>query len=133
MFPFPEPSLVCICIEWLRQAFCSLELRVQFFLLVSCADPSLLTVNKEKNQTDQRASLRVDTTETQQTGQSITALIAWKKEEWRKEAADVPTLRSGTSLFSQTNTGTVSRTTSGRLPRDGAERMWVFPSTTMPC
>ena len=33
MFPFPEPSLVCIYIEretvWLRKAFCSLELRVQ--------------------------------------------------------------------------------------------------------
>ena len=24
------------------------------------------------------------------TGQSITALIAWRKEEWRKEAADIP-------------------------------------------
>ena len=44
----------------------SLELRVQFCLLVCCTYPSSSTVNKEKNPTDQRASLRVDTRETQQ-------------------------------------------------------------------
>ena len=38
----------------------SLELRVQFCLVVCCTYPSLSTVNKEKNLTDQRASLRVD-------------------------------------------------------------------------
>ena len=27
------------------------------------------------------------------TGQSITALIAWRKQEWRKEAADIPPSR----------------------------------------
>ena len=42
----------------------SLEWRVQFCLLVCCTHPSLSTVNKEKNLTDQRASLRVDTRET---------------------------------------------------------------------
>ena len=55
----------------------------------------LSTVNKEKNQTDQRASLRVDTSETQQTGQSITALIAWRREEWREESADAPSFEVG--------------------------------------
>ena len=45
--------------------FASLELRVQFRLLVCCTYPSWSTVNKEKNRTDQRASLRVDTRETQ--------------------------------------------------------------------
>ena len=40
--------------------------RVQFCLLVCCTYPTLSTVNKEKNRTDQRASLRVDTRETQQ-------------------------------------------------------------------
>ena len=44
----------------------SLELRVQFCLLVCCTYPSSSTVNKEKNLKDQRASLRVDTRETQQ-------------------------------------------------------------------
>ena len=44
----------------------SLELRVQFCLLVCCTYLSLSTVNKEKNLPDQRASLRVDTRETQQ-------------------------------------------------------------------
>ena len=44
----------------------SLELRVQFCLLVCCTCPSSSTVNKEKNLIDQRASLRVDTRETQQ-------------------------------------------------------------------
>ena len=43
-----------------------LELRVQFCLFVCCKYPSSSTVNKEKNLTDQRASLRVDTRETQQ-------------------------------------------------------------------
>ena len=57
---------LCIYIEWLRKAFCSLELRIQFCLLVCCTYPSLSTVNKEKNLTDQRASLRVDRRETQQ-------------------------------------------------------------------
>ena len=36
------------------------------------------------------------------------------------------------SVFNQTNIGTVSRATLGRLLRDGAERVWAFPSTTMP-
>ena len=36
------------------------------------------------------------------------------------------------SVFNQTNIGTVSRATWGRLLRDGAERVWAFPSATMP-
>ena len=36
------------------------------------------------------------------------------------------------SLFNQTNIGTVSRVTLGRLLRDGAERAWAFPSATTP-
>ena len=36
------------------------------------------------------------------------------------------------SVFNQTNIGTVSRATLGRLLRDGAGRVWAFPSTTMP-
>ena len=35
-------------------------------------------------------------------------------------------------MFNQTNVGTVSRTTLGRLLRDRAKRVWAFPSTTMP-
>ena len=46
----------------------SLELRVQFCLLVSRTYPSSSTVNKEKNLIYQRASLRVDTRETQPGG-----------------------------------------------------------------
>ena len=43
------------------------------------------------------------------------------------------TLRGwGRSVFYQTNIGTVSRATLGRLLRDGAERIWGFPSATMP-
>ena len=49
-----------------NKAFCLLELRIQSCLLVCCTYPSLSTVNKEKNRADQRASLRVDTRETQQ-------------------------------------------------------------------
>ena len=36
------------------------------------------------------------------------------------------------SVFNQANIGTVSRTTLGRLLRDGAERVRAFPSATMP-
>ena len=36
------------------------------------------------------------------------------------------------SVFNQTYMGTVSRVTLGRLLRDGAERVWVFSSATMP-
>ena len=36
------------------------------------------------------------------------------------------------SAFNQTNTDTVSRAALGRLLRDGAERVWAFPSSTMP-
>ena len=36
------------------------------------------------------------------------------------------------SVFNQTNIGTVSRATLGRLLRDEAERVWAFPSATMP-
>ena len=36
------------------------------------------------------------------------------------------------SVFNQTNIDTVSRATLGRLLRDGAERVWAFPSATMP-
>ena len=36
------------------------------------------------------------------------------------------------SVFNQTNIGTVSRATLGRLLRDGAERLRAFPSATMP-
>ena len=36
------------------------------------------------------------------------------------------------SVFNQTNIGTVSSETLGRLLRDGAERVWAFSSATMP-
>ena len=36
------------------------------------------------------------------------------------------------SVFNQTNIGTVSRATLGRLLREGVERFWAFPSSTMP-
>ena len=36
------------------------------------------------------------------------------------------------SVFNKANIGTVSRATLGRLLRNGAERVWAFPSATMP-
>ena len=36
------------------------------------------------------------------------------------------------SVFNQTNIGTVSRATLGRLLRDGVEHIWAFLSATMP-
>ena len=59
----------------------SLKLRVQFCLLVCCTYSSSLTVNKEKNLIDQRASLRVDTRETQQVHYSVSEL---KYSRWKK-------------------------------------------------
>ena len=52
----------------------SLDLRVQFCLLVCCTYLSSSTVNKETNLIDQCASLRVDTRETQQ--------INWRRRHW---------------------------------------------------
>ena len=36
------------------------------------------------------------------------------------------------SVFNQANIGTVSRATLGRPLRDGVERVWTFPSATIP-
>ena len=36
------------------------------------------------------------------------------------------------SVLNQTNIGTISRATLGRLLRDGTEHAWAFPSATMP-
>ena len=36
------------------------------------------------------------------------------------------------SVFNQTNTGTVSVANLGKMLRDRAERVWAFPSATMP-
>ena len=36
------------------------------------------------------------------------------------------------SVFNQANIGTVSRATLGKVLKDGAERVWAFPSATMP-
>ena len=36
------------------------------------------------------------------------------------------------SVFNQINIGTVARATLGGLLRDGTERVWAFPSATMP-
>ena len=36
------------------------------------------------------------------------------------------------SVFKQANIGTVSKATFGRLLRDGAERVWAFPSAAIP-
>ena len=66
MVSFPERSSVCIYRVVTQGCLSSLEWRVQFCLLVCCTYPSLSTVDKEKNRTDQHASLRVDTRETQQ-------------------------------------------------------------------
>ena len=52
----------------------SLELRVQFHLLVCCTCPSSSTMNKEKNLIVQRASLQVDTRKTQQ--------MNWRRRHW---------------------------------------------------
>ena len=69
------------------------------------------------------------------TDQSITALIAWREEEWRKEAADIPPSEER-SVFNQTNDGTVFEGNLGETaerPGEGAggARMGL-PSATMP-
>ena len=37
------------------------------------------------------------------------------------------------AIVNQTNIGTVSKATLGKLPRDGVERIWAFPSAYLPC
>ena len=66
------------------------------------------------------------------TDQSITALIAWRKAEWRKEVPDVPSLEAPEwSVFNQTNIGTVSRATLRGLLKDWVKRVWSSLCTTM--
>ena len=55
-----------------------------------------------------------------------------KERGMEKGSGRHSTLRSRErSVFNQTNTGTVSRTTMESMLRDGAERVWVFPSAKM--
>ena len=66
------------------------------------------------------------------TGQSITALIAWRKEELKMKAADVPPSEVGHDLcLTRQTLALFWGATVGRLLRDGAERIWAFPSATM--
>ena len=60
----------------------------------------------------------------------ITPSIAWRREAWKEEALDdLPSKdERGPSLLKQTNIGTVSKATLGKLLRDGVERIWAFPS-----
>ena len=66
------------------------------------------------------------------TGQSITTLITWRKEEWRKEAADIPPSKVKNDLCSTRQTLALLRATVGRLLRDGMERVWAFQSARIP-
>ena len=59
----------------------------------------------------------------------------WPPEGKRSGERKRPTFhpqRPERSVFNQTNIGTVSRANLGRLLRDGAERVWAFPSGAMP-
>ena len=55
--------------------------------------------------------------------QSITALIAWWKEEWRKEMVEKDLM--------QTNIGTVYKAALGRLLRGGLKCVYAFLSAAM--
>ena len=56
-----------------------------------------------------------------------------KEREVKKGSGRHSTLQGWKlSVFNQANIGTVSMATLGRLLRDGAERIWTFPSATMP-
>ena len=57
------------------------------------------------------------------------ALVHHGKEEWRKEAADIPPSKVKNDPCS---TRQIVARFRGRLLRDGAERVWVFLSATMP-
>ena len=57
----------------------------------------------------------------------ITALIARRKEEWRKEAADLLP-----SVFSQTNIGILIGEVEENLPKDRMEHAWAFLRASMP-
>ena len=61
------------------------------------------------------------------TDQSITALVAWRKEDWRRKRPLLHPPRSGT-ICVQGNIGTLSQAALGRLLRDRVELIWVFPS-----
>ena len=84
-------------------AFCSLELRVQFFLLVCCTYPSLSTVNKEKNRTDQSASFTSgherNTTDTGPASPSTDSKKpgSWQGSRWSTSSSATGVTRPGKS------------------------------------
>ena len=52
-----------------------------------------------------------------------------KKKKRRKKHARLSSLKGRERIFvNQTNIGTVSKATLGKVPRDGVERIWAFPS-----
>ena len=56
-----------------------------------------------------------------------------KERGMEKESGRHSTLQGRErSVFNLTNIGIISRATLGRLLRDGLERVWAFPSDTMP-
>ena len=61
----------------------------------------------------------------------MTTLPGLKERGVEKGSGRHSTLRGRErSMFNETNIDTVSRATLGRLLRDGAERVWAFPSAT---
>ena len=76
------------------------------------------------------------------TGQSMTALIAWRKEEWRKEAAGIPTSEVGNDLCSTRQTlalfreqpwGDCWETGRSAIATYGATLSWNWNLQWIPC
>ena len=57
-----------------------------------------------------------------------------RREAWKEEAPDdLPLKGRETAVVSQTNIGTDSKSTLGKLLREGVERVWAFPSAWILC
>ena len=85
-------------------------------------------VTKQNIAISSRGDQRLEELSEAWTGQSITALIAWRERGMEKGSGRC----WEPSEFNQTNIGTVSRATLGRLLGDGVESVWAFPSPVMP-
>ena len=70
----------------------------------------------------------------QMTKHITTASIARRKDVYTRGSGRWLTLRGRdrTTIFNQTSTDTISRTTMKKLLKDGVERVLAFPSAQMP-
>ena len=137
---FPSPCCVWSDLRWLRTLILSASWQVHLQVLHAgvsgneqadrLASTADITSGLQLGRAEVLRGLRIFLNTDKPEHHSTDCL---KKRGVEKGSGRHSTLRGRErSVFNQANIGTVSRATLGRLLRDGAERVWAFPSATMP-